>query len=202
MERHTVSARLRCVSPFKVKWDAAQEFISVRCRRCSGCMRVRQYSWMARAAHEQVFAKRTWFVTYTFRPSERANVMRRASALNEGRNSSTTKRLVAASGEYVSDGVKSLRKRNYEFRYLCVPELHKNGFPHWHGLIHDQRGDLTWDVLTDAWAHGWSVCKIVRDANALRYVTKYLSKERLGRVRASLSYGSPASLIDEVNRCS
>lgn len=184
-----------CRTPFKVKWDALGCYISVRCKRCEGCMRVRQYNWVCRAAHEQAFAKRTWFVTYTFRPSERANVQRRASAM-EGEHS-TTMRLVAAAGEYVSDGVKSLRKRKYAFRYLVVPELHQNGFPHFHGLIHDLRGDLNWDILTDAWAHGWSVCKIVRDANALRYVTKYLSKERLGRVRASLGYGNIGAVIDE-----
>lgn len=197
MERKQPSKRMRCSSPFRVKWAVVEEFISVRCRRCEGCMRVRQYSWMARAAHEQAFAKNTWFITWTYRPSVRKSVQQRASELGKDCSHTVTQRLVAAAGEYVSDTVKRLRKGGFAFRYLCVPELHRDGFPHWHGLIHDLDGDLNHEVLTAAWREGWSVVKLVRDANALRYVTKYLSKERLGRVRASLSYGEPRLVLEE-----
>lgn len=155
------------------------------------CMRARQYSWMARAAHEQAFAHATWFLTFTFRPSERVAVAQAASSAGQQSTKSSTKRLVAAAGDYVSAYMKSLRKADFAFRYVCVPELHQDGFPHFHGLIHDLRGTMTWEVLTDSWSAGFSVVKIVRDANALRYVTKYLSKEYIGRVRASLNYGSP-----------
>lgn len=193
-ERKVPSAKYRCLSPSKVRWVALDSYMSVRCRRCSGCMRMRQYSWMARAAHEQAFAKSTWFTTFTFRPSERVAVHRAASSARELSTYSPTQRLVSAAGVYVSGYMKALRKRGFAFRYVCVPELHRDGFPHFHGLIHDQRGDLHWDALTDSWSAGFSVVKIVRDANALRYVTKYLSKERIGRVRASLHYGSPAGV--------
>lgn len=151
---------------------------------------------MARAAHEQVFAKATWFITLTYGPRRRASVFERASAMD--RDKTPEERLIQAAGVYVSHYFKLLRKKNFEFRYLCIPELHRNGFPHWHGLVHDQRGDLTWDDLSAGWSPGFSVVKIVRDANALRYVTKYLSKEKLGRVRASLNYGAPDPNIDYV----
>lgn len=185
-------AHLRCTSPVGVYWPALCSYVYVRCRRCEGCMRLRQYSWMARAAHEQAFAPRTWFVTLTYGPNRRSVIMARASALRRDLNGKTaTQRLITAAGGYVSSYCKTLRKRGFQFRYLWVPELHRDGFPHWHGLIHSTH-DLKWADVTDAWSAGFSVVKLVRDANALRYVTKYLCKAKLGRVRASLNYGAPA----------
>lgn len=143
---------------------------------------------MARAAHEQALAKKTWFITLTYAPRHRESILIRAT--REGSEQSTGRRLVSAAGSYVSDYFKALRKRGHEFRYLCIPELHRDGFPHWHGLVHSKSGELTWSDLTLAWSCGFSVVKLVRDANALRYVTKYLCKEKLGRVRASLNYGA------------
>lgn len=153
-------------------------------------MKVRQYGWMARAAHEQMFATNTWFATLTFGPNRRQSIFSAASA--DKCDKTPGLRLVKAAGGYVSGYCKLLRKRGFEFRYIFVPELHRNGFPHFHGLVHDTRGDLTWDALTAAWSPGFSVFKLVRDANALRYVTKYLSKDRLGRIRASFQYGTPS----------
>lgn len=158
---------------------------------------MRQWSWTARAAHEQAFAKATWFVTFTFRPAERQRIFV-AATLAEHRGEDTTQRLVRASGSYITDYFKRLRKAGLSVRYVCVPELHRDGFPHWHGLVHSQDGQANWDKLSSAWTPGWSVVKLVRDANALRYVTKYLSKDRIGRVRASLKYGEPGpqALLD------
>lgn len=181
---------LRCSSPIGVKWRALEAYIYVRCRSCSGCMRLRQYSWMAKAAHEQAFAKRTWFVTLTFGANRRRAIFNAASAMDKPTDPG--KRLIKAAGVYVSNYTKLLRSKGFAFRYVCVPELHRDGFPHFHGLVHDNRGDLTWDDLTDAYSAGFSVVKIVKDANALRYVAKYLSKEKLGRVRASFQYGAPS----------
>lgn len=186
----TCSPHLRCLSPLAVKWRALEAYIYVRCRTCSGCMRLRQYSWMARAAHEQAFAKKTWFITLTFGPRRRASIF--AAATAKGVDQEPGKRLVTAAGFYVSNYFKLLRSRGLAFRYVCVPELHRDGFPHFHGLVHDNRGDLTWEHLSSGWSAGFSVCKIVKDANALRYVTKYLSKGNFGRVRSSLHYGAPA----------
>lgn len=153
-------------------------------------MAVRQYGWMARAASEQMFAKKTWFCTLTYGPNRRAAIMRAASLRDES-EIPPEKRLITAAGCYVSAYSKTLRKRGFVFRQLWVPELHRDGFPHWHGLVHDTNGVITWGDLTSAWSAGFSVVKLVKDANAIRYVTKYLSKAKLGRVRASLCYGAP-----------
>lgn len=185
-----VHAHLRCTSPVGVYWSALCCYVYVRCRRCSGCMKLRQYAWMARAAHEQAFAKRTWFVTLTYGPNRRRAIMATASGARE-RNSPPSQRLISAAGGYVTKFIKTIRKRGFELRYIFCPELHRDGFPHWHGLIHDTRGDLKWADISSAWSAGFSVVKLVKDANALRYVTKYLSKDRMGRVRASLNYGAP-----------
>jgi len=153
-------------------------------------MRMRQWAWTARAAHEQVFAKKTWFITLTYGPVRRREIFASASAAD--RDIGPEQRLIAAAGTYVQGYIKRLRKAGFEFRYVCVPELHRNGFPHFHGLIHDQRGDITWRDLAKQWVgNGFIVAKVVEDAKALKYVTKYLSKYRLGRVRSSLKYGSP-----------
>lgn len=189
-----VHAHLRCTSQVGVYWPTICSYIYVRCRRCSGCMALRQYSWTARAAHEQAFAGRTWFVTLTYGPNRRSAIMAAASAARESGNTST-RRLITASGSYVSGLCKTLRKRGFEFRYIFVPELHRDGFPHWHGLIHEARNrEIGWAEITAQWSAGFSVVKLVRDANALRYVTKYLCKEKLGRVRASIHYGAPTLL--------
>lgn len=191
---------LKCSSPIRVYWRALCTYVDVRCRACEGCMRMRQWAWTARAAHEQVFAKRTWFITLTYGPVRRRAIFRAASAMD--RNLGPEQRLIAASGTYVAGYFKTLRKRGFAFRYLCVPELHRNGFPHWHGLVHCQDGRLTWGDLTAAWNPGFSVCKVVGDAKALRYVTKYLSKYRLGRVRSSIKYGEPGPITGgEPHQC-
>lgn len=116
-----------------------------------------------------------------------------AAASADERDIAPTQRLITASGRYVSAYMKTLRKRGFALRYLWVPELHRDGFPHYHGLLHDQSSDLVlkWKDLSDGWSPGFSVFKVVGDAKALRYVTKYLSKEKLGRIRASQKYGEP-----------
>lgn len=184
---------LRCTSPIRVKWDANASFIDVRCKRCRGCLRVRQYTWICRAAHEQAFAKKTWFATLTFGRRSRAKIFANASSLDQAKSSQA--RLVQASGDHVQKYIKRLRKSGFVLRYVFVPELHRDGFPHWHGLVHDLRGDLGWQPVSNEWAshEGFSKIKLVKDAKAIRYVTKYLAKDTHGRIRASLKYGDPAS---------
>lgn len=176
-----------CESPQAVRYEALCAYIRVRCRRCDSCLKARQHLWVLRAAHEQVSAKRTWFVTLTFGPKRRAAILQEASRM-QGALSQPV-RLVRASGWFVTTFLKRLRKAGFEFRYLIVAEPHRDGFPHFHGLLHDQRGDLDWKSINAQWSAGFLQCKLVRDAGALRYVTKYLSKGRYGKIRASSAYG-------------
>lgn len=181
--------QFRCESRGSVWYEAAQLSVSVRCRRCIGCLRLRRYQWMCRAAAEQMSAKATWFFTFTYGPEARASILGAASNAAD-RTAPQAARLVRAAGVSVSAYMRHLRKIGGRVRYLAVPEPHRNGFPHWHGLVHCLSGDLSHETLTLGWSHGWSVFKAVRDVGAIRYVTKYLAKERFGRVRASLKYGA------------
>ena len=93
-------------------------------------------------------------------------------------------------------------------RYLLVVEKHKSGAPHWHLLVHERYPELQirydWLKLQprkpritewwmppqiDArWDLGFSSFKL-KPAKLAPYVTKYIAKSLLARVRASKRYG-------------
>lgn len=177
-----------CEAPRAVRYEAAQLHLRVRCRRCKSCLEARRHLWVIRAAREQVKAKQTWFLTLTFGGKRRAAIMSEASRMDM--KLSQPDRLSRAAGWFVSKFFKRLRKAGFEVRYLVVFEPHADGFPHIHALLHDQRGDLRWSHITAQWSAGFSMCKLVRDAGAIRYVTKYLAKGRYGKIRASGGYGA------------
>ena len=213
-----------CTSPAAVRYEALCAHIRVRCRRCDQCLKARQWLWRKRAAREQVNAKRTWFVTLTFNRGSRARILEAAS--QHERNASQQTRLSVASGWFVSTFTKRLRKSGFEVRYLFIAEPHADGFPHWHGIIHDQRGNLsskvvykrdkktgllvpkticpdlerTWSGANGDRLPGWIDTELVRDGGAIGYVTKYMAKGRYGRVRASLAYGGAHLIADEQMR--
>lgn len=81
-----------------------------------------------------------------------------------------------------------------DFRYVCIPELHKDGAIHMHGLCclgsvsivpsirkngsfrRDHAGRQIYNM--DAWSWGWSTC-VALDGNyerAVSYVSKYITK--------------------------
>lgn len=183
-----------CTSSFNVDWEVLQTRIRVRCRRCENCMLARRHKFMIRAAREQIRAKHTWFVTLTFGPRRRSAILAAASRLDHRKDQSA--RLVQASGWYVTTFTKRLRAAGFDFRYLFVAEPHRDGFPHYHGLLHDQSSALSWDGISDEWNAGYSVVKLVRDVGAIRYVTKYIAKGRYGRIRCSSGYGAEDRVSD------
>lgn len=92
-------------------------------------------------------------------------------------------------------------------RYLLVAEEHADGFPHFHLLLHEAK---RWDFVSEseyyltkslkvrvddnsnlkgAWRLGHTQFELCDDVNAAAYPCKYLSKDMLWRVRASLRYG-------------
>lgn len=121
--------------------------------------------------------------------------------------------------------LKRLREREYaktggrSIRYLMLPELHKSGAIHWHGLLHHS-GDVTYRMVRDTWSAGFSFPSAVRNPEATaHYVTKYATKDMLGqsddesgrsrrpRILASRAptYGDPviirdAELVQELAR--
>lgn len=77
---------------------------------------------------------------------------------------------------------KSEHKRTGErtVRYLMLPELHKSGAIHWHGLIH-HGGTVSYRMVRSAWSAGFSFPSAVRNPEATaHYVTKYATKDMLG----------------------
>ena len=81
-------------------------------------------------------------------------------------------------------------------RHLIVCEKHEgggelHGEPHYHMLWHEKSGSfpLRKSVLEAAWRIGFSHNRLVRDMPQAIYVTKYLAKSSLARVRASKDYG-------------
>jgi uncharacterized protein (UPF0216 family) len=106
--------------------------------------------------------------------------------------------------------VRAARKDKGRIRYLMLPELHKSGAIHYHGLIHHD-GDITYRMVRDSWTAGFSYPSAVKSAmGTARYVTKYCTKSLMGadldetgrsrrpRILASRNptYGGPVIIRD------
>lgn len=170
----------------------------VACRKCEGCLRHRRNLWAARAADEIGGSRRTWFLTLTVSPENRFKLgligeKRYLRASSETLSDLTPEELYRLQCRVLSQeltlSLKRLRKKA-SFRFLAVFEHHKDGFPHIHAFIHEQREPLTKRSIQAEWRLGFSQCKLVDEGpKAAFYVAKYLSKEAATRIRASLRYG-------------
>lgn len=181
--------------------------IEAPCRKCPACLKARAGRWRRRAIAEITSAQRSWFGTLTLAPEWRFNALSRARlrAAKQGEDFETYsetdrfRKVCDQIGLELTRWLKRVRKNSgAKLRYCAVYEKHSDGFPHLHLLIH-QRTDapVTYRHLGDAWAWGFSNFKLVNDDRAASYVTKYLSKSMLARVRASIEYGlAPTSVGD------
>jgi len=84
---------------------------------------------------------------------------------------------------------KRLRKKGAQFRFVLVAEAHKDGYPHFHALLHEKGPMITKSTLQGEWPYGFTSAKLVKDDRAALYVAKYLAKDARTRIRASLQYG-------------
>lgn len=205
----------RCESPVPVEIEGRADTrrgesgmpvaiqMETRCRRCRTCLRYRAWLWRVRAQAEVASAQRSWFVTLTLRPEEHWLAELRADAACRRRGVSFASLSPSeqfaerhrAIGVDLTHWLKRIRKNSgAKLRYILVCEAHKSGMPHYHGLIHEVSGSdpVTKRHVQEAWQLGFSQVKLVEGAVAAAYVTKYLSKSVLARVRASLRYGSNA----------
>ena len=165
----------------------------VACRKCARCLRRRRREWTMRSAAEISMAQRTWFVTLTIRPAQlyicEVIANKRDIQLMERTQEEQERARFAVIVEEIQRFLKRIRKNSKaKLRYICVQELHKNGNPHYHLLIHEVEGTLTKAVLQTAWSYGFSQAKLADPKTAI-YVCKYLTKGEGARVRASLGYG-------------
>lgn len=175
-------------------------YLSVRCRKCVQCLRVRAKLWTARSIDEIAASNRTWFGTLTLSPESQfiARVKADHAAARGG-----TRWQSLSPVEQFKDRVKQINPDLTRFlkrvrknsgavlRYLLVSEAHKSGDPHFHILIHEHSGSATKAVLEEAWKLGfshWRLCE--RDKKAAVYACKYLAKSAITRVRASRNYGT------------
>ena len=184
----------------------AQE-MTVRCRKCPECLRHRARLWAARAADEIKVSRRTWFATLTLAP-DRALQARYAAharldrphcrADNEGDLFREMARFVSPE---ITRFFKRVRKNTAApIRYLLVCESHKSGIPHWHALIHESGNvPVLKRKLEEAWSYGFSKFKLVDgdEGSTPYYISKYLAKSALTRVRASKGYGDVKEQMTE-----
>lgn len=174
--------------------------IKVRCRKCAACLRQRARKWTARAFIECGQAYRTWFGTLTLGPDRRFWV--RASAISQVGNlnhltpDERYKALERQIAPEVTRWLKRVRKASgATLRYFVTSESHKDGFPHYHILVHERcHSGVTKAQLDTAWKWGFTKFRLVDNhGKAAWYVSKYLSKDALTRVRASRLYGQGRS---------
>lgn len=173
--------------------------MTLRCRKCDKCLEQRRRQWTARANAESVVAVRNWFGTLTLRPEAHLHYANRArrrlskqgvdfDALPFGEQFIERHREI---GRELTKYVKRVRKETRaQFRFIMVAEHHKSGLPHYHCLVHEHKGSVTHAALSKQWSLGFEKWRLVGpEERAVRYVTKYLAKASVARVRASVRYG-------------
>lgn len=179
--------------------------MSLRCRKCDPCRRMRQMLWTTRAVSECSMASRTWFGTLTLRPEAHATMVSRArvelsdqgvdfDTLPFGEQFLQRHRQVSIE---LTKYLKRVRKESRAmFRYLLVAEHHKSGLPHYHALLHEWHGMgcVKHATLSKQWSLGFEKWRLLSDAREARYVCKYLGKATVARVRASGDYGNGFAL--------
>lgn len=172
-----------------------------RCRKCANCLLHRRRLWTARALDEVKASSRSWFGTLTIGPWQRVQFTYAAAAAARAAGHDHWQQmskefqmtyLVKAIGPEITKWLKRLRKHcDGPLRYLLVVEAHKDGFPHFHLLLHEQGSPIVKRMLEGQWKKGVSHWRLIEqgDVKQCFYVCKYLSKDALTRIRASRNYG-------------
>lgn len=123
-----------------------------------------------------------WFITLTFNKEK----------VNRYDYASCTKKL--------SDWLSNCRRKCPNMFYLVVPELHKDGAWHFHGLFancdalelvpsghYDEHGDIVYNV--GVYKFGWTTATRIKDLRrACSYITKYVTKELFGLTKGKKHY--------------
>lgn len=177
------------------------------CRQCPRCLALRAYRWRVRAETETNCAARTWFGTLTLSPEQHFKVRCQASlalppgqdweALSEAEQFLARHRVI---GRELTLYIKRVRQdaTGAGLRFISVAERHKSGLPHYHLLVHEAHGGavVRHAALKAQWTWGFSKWSLVkRKRRAAYYVSKYIAKSALGRVRASVRYGNASTAL-------
>jgi len=190
---------------YRLERKAEYQDMKVRCRRCDKCMEHRRSMWAARAMVELAAAERNWFGTLTLSPASQDRFLWQAQ--QRFRLSGGDPRIrhfadlpherqfqwrVKVIGGEITKYLKRLRKESgARFRYLLVTEAHKSGLPHFHMLLHENNGSVRKRTLDGQWGSlGFTNWRLVDGSPKVAfYVSKYLSKSALTRIRGSTGYG-------------
>lgn len=171
--------------------------LKARCRKCPECLAAKRWHWCARALAETASCERTWFVTLTINPVNRSRFTaiteRRLSKGGTRRADITDARWFAENSKSIAIEITKMLKRvrkntGARMTYILVTEAHKDGSPHFHLLIHEKQGSIAKLDIQGQWPYGFSKV-VLADKSRAYYVTKYVTKNSLARVRASLRYG-------------
>lgn len=165
------------------------------CRKCEPCRENRQRLWKRRMRIELASSQRSWMGTFTINPHHRF-----LFSLKSGSKD------FMASHDVISKEItkyfKRLRKSGLKFRYVLVTEAHKDGYPHYHCLIHEGATPIPKSRLQAEWPYGFTTFKLVKDHKAAFYIAKYLAKDARTRIRASQHYGQSglhlSGLLDQL----
>ena len=191
------------------RWSRLRLF--TRCRNCVACARHRRGLWARRAEVEwrnhTLDGLRTWSGTLTIAPRWRTKFEYRAIARYDARGKaphpngraslewealSTGERfkLIAAEiSREITLWMKRVRKNSgAKLRYLLVTEAHKSGDPHFHICVYED-GTLRKAVMREQWTFGFTKWELVETLRGAVYLCKYLSKDMMARVRASVFFG-------------
>lgn len=200
---------LNCERPYQVilesfphaDWRPVQNYIdgsnSIRriyldtpCRKCPTCCLNRSRFWAKRAHYEVMRSQRTWMVTLTIAPEARFIFSLRAKTTDYRKSYNEISKEVTLM-------FKRMRKAGHKFRYICVAEAHKDGYPHIHLLIHEGLKPIPKREIQKQWSFGFTTVKLVENSRgAAKYVSKYLAKDMAARVRASQHYGHEVAVCD------
>lgn len=87
----------------------------------------------------------------------------------------------------ISNWLKYMKKKHGNFDYIFIPERHKDGCLHFHGVTGGFKGEMIDSgvkrkgqmVLNCVeWRYGFSNCTVIRDKDkASSYITKYITKD-------------------------
>lgn len=190
-----------CLHPIEIFYGNPKKSGTVRivinrvpCRTCPACKERHRAHWWHRAKYEMTRWGKAWFVTYTYNQDARLERLYKATkSAGFQRSDWQQEDLLKICGQDLTKSIKRLRKNNpdVEFKYLFVFELHKDGYPHIHGLIFTRA--LTKRDIEASWSLGFTKVKLVKSDEAIGYVTKYLNKDVQTRIRASLKFGHALS---------
>lgn len=195
------------------------ELSGLPCRKCPQCLRIRAYQWRERAMTEIGQSQRSWFCTFTLHPQWQHRVYMEELAhktqhgwLDADFDDAEKEFLLRCRGglKLMTRYWKTVRKPwvgevPVQPRYLLVAENHVSGLPHFHAIVHEQAGEtITHHRLRSRWVrYGFFHGKLVGSEDmsrmkAARYLTKYVAKSMLCRVRASERYGFQSGDLPEI----